>query len=167
MMAIQELLAAREQLWICAGCRVNYDHKAMSSNTLACADCGESQEWTLQIYCDMWIRGLLIKGMMGYNRERDGSPVNFAKLGEKMLSPHGVNTGLEHPDHREIGDDATCACEADSEAGGTDFEGGNTDKVSDMELNEEASKSSNVGYGIDSGSGNTNKGNDMVHIGGF
>ena len=161
-MAIQELLAAKEQLWICAGCRVNYDHQAMSSNIQTCADCGESQEWTLQIYCDMWIRGLLQKGMQGYDREMDGAPMNFALLGEKLLSPHGVNTGLENPDHKEIGEDATCACEADSNAGGTDFEGGNTDKISDMEQSEGASLSTNAGAGTDSGSGNTNKGSDRI-----
>ena len=70
-MAIQELLAAKEQLWVCAGCRSSYDHQAMLSSILACTDCGETQEWTLQVYCDMWIRGLLIKGMLGYDRERD------------------------------------------------------------------------------------------------
>ena len=99
-------------MWVCAGCRSSYDLQAMLSSTLACTDCRETQEWTLQVYCDMWIRGILIKGMMGYNRERDTTPVNFPKLGEMMLSPHGVNTELEHPDHREKGDDATCACEA-------------------------------------------------------
>jgi hypothetical protein len=164
-MAIQELLAAKEQLWVCAGCRSNYDHQAMLSSILACTDCGETQEWTLQAYCDMWVRGLLIKGMLGYDRERTTNPVNFAKLGEKMLSPHGRNIGLEYPDHGEIGEDATCACEATSLVDGTDFDGGITDKASDMDYTEmEASKSSEVADGIDSGSGNTDKGNDIVNV---
>ena len=54
-MAIQVLLADKEHLWVCALCRPNYDHRAMPSSILACTDCGETHEWTLQVYCDMWI----------------------------------------------------------------------------------------------------------------
>jgi hypothetical protein len=57
---------------------------------------------------------------------------NYAQLGEKLLAPHGLQVGLEFPDHRELGDDATCACESEEVkeqaipvAAG--LEGGNTD----------------------------------------
>jgi hypothetical protein len=122
--SIQELLMAKEQLWVSGGCRSNYEHKAMRSTILACTDCGETQEWTLQIYCTAWIKGLLIKGMLSYDKERDTKTTNFAQLGKKLLSPHGRKIGLEFPDHGELEDDATCACESASAAGDIDFEKG-------------------------------------------
>ena len=45
--------------------------------------------------------------------EKGHTLTNFAHLGELLLAPHGLQVGLEFPDHTEIGDDATCACESE------------------------------------------------------
>jgi hypothetical protein len=38
---------------------------------------------------------------------------NYAQLDEKLLAPHRLQVGLEYPDHRDLGDDARCACESE------------------------------------------------------
>ena len=48
--AIHELLEIKPQLWICAGCRHEEGHIAMSSTILACTDCGETMASTLLTY---------------------------------------------------------------------------------------------------------------------
>jgi hypothetical protein len=104
----------------------------MSSTIKSCTSYGETLEWTLHSYCSGWLRGLLTKGLQSYNRERDFTMTNYAQLGEKLLAPHGLQVGLEFPDHRELGDDTTCTCESEEveeqaipvDAG---FEGGNSD----------------------------------------
>ena len=101
--AIQELLQAREQLWVCAGCRFATDLKAMSSTIMSCSTCGESQEWTLSSYCTAWLKGLLTKGLTSYDRERTMKITNYAQLGERLLAPHRKQVGLEYTDHRELG----------------------------------------------------------------
>ena len=53
---------------------------------------------------------------------------NYAQLGERLLAPHGKQVGLEYPDHRELGDDAACACEAEIVPDVIGLEGGNTDQ---------------------------------------
>ena len=63
--AIHELLEVKAQLWVCAACRHEEGHIAMSSTITACTDCGETLAWTLQIYVSAWLRGLLTKGMLG------------------------------------------------------------------------------------------------------
>jgi hypothetical protein len=63
--AIHELLDVKDQLWVCAGCRFEEGHQAMSSTIKACTDCGETLAWTLQNYVAGWLRGLLTKGMLG------------------------------------------------------------------------------------------------------
>ena len=124
--AIQELLQAREQLWVCAGCRFSTDHQAMSSTIKSCSTCGESQEWTLHSYCSAWLRGLLTKGLQSYDRERDLIMTNYAQLGERLLAPHRKQVGLEYPGHRELGGKATCACEVEAIPSVIGLEGGNT-----------------------------------------
>ena len=57
--AIHELLDIKDQLWVCAGCRFDHDHQAMSSTVKSCTTCGETLEWTLQSYVSGWLRGLL------------------------------------------------------------------------------------------------------------
>ena len=42
--AIQELLDNKDQLWVCAGCRFDDDHQAMSSTVKSCTTCGETLE---------------------------------------------------------------------------------------------------------------------------
>jgi hypothetical protein len=45
--------------------------------------------------------------------EKGHNLTNFAHLGELLLTPHGLQVGLEFPDHTEMGDLATCACESE------------------------------------------------------
>jgi hypothetical protein len=71
-------------------------------------------------------------------RERNFTMTNHAQQGEKLLAPHGLQVGLEFPDHRELGDDETCACESEEveEQAITvvaALEGGNTDQGSNHE----------------------------------
>ena len=96
--AIQELLNAKEQLWVCAGCRADYAHIAMSSTLTSCSTCGESLEWTLSVYCTSWIKGLLTKSTMSFDRERSLKMTNYAQMGERLLAPHRKQVGLEYPD---------------------------------------------------------------------
>ena len=74
--AIQELLDSKDQLWVCAGCRFDSDHVAMSSTIKSCTTCGETLEWTLHSYCSGWLSGLLTKGLQSYDRERDFTMTN-------------------------------------------------------------------------------------------
>ena len=136
--AIQELLDIKDQLRVCSGCRFDDGHQAMSSTVKSCTTCGETLEWTLQSYVSSWLRGLLTKGLIGLDMEKGHTLTNFAHLGELLLTPHGLQVGLEYPDHRELGDDATCACESeevDEQAipKVAAVEGGNTDHESNPE----------------------------------
>ena len=58
---------------------------------------------------------------------------NYAHLGERLLAPHGQQIGLEYPDHRELGDDATCACEVEASSVVIGLEGGNTNQGNNHE----------------------------------
>ena len=53
------------------------DHVAMSSTIKSCATCGETLEWTLHSYCSGWLRGLLTKGLLSFDRERDHNMTGF------------------------------------------------------------------------------------------
>jgi hypothetical protein len=111
--AIQELLDINDQLLVCSGCRFDDGHQAMSSTVNSCTTCGETLEWTLQSYVSGWLRGLLTKGLLGLDMEKGHTLTNFALLGEMLLALHGLQVGLEFPDHRELGDDTTYACESE------------------------------------------------------
>ena len=110
--AIQELLEYKPQLWICSGCRLEEGHVAMNSTVTACTDCGETMASTLLIYVSAWVRGLLTKSFLGTDTEKGNQLTNFSHFGALLLAPHGVQNGLEYPDHTEMGDFATCACES-------------------------------------------------------
>ena len=110
--AIHELLEVKAQLWVCAACRHEEGHIAMSSTITACTDCGETLAWTLQNYVSGWLRGLLTKGMLGLDMEKGHNLTNFSHFGELLLAPHGLQVGLEYPDHNEMGEFANCACES-------------------------------------------------------
>ena len=47
---------------------------------------------------------------------------------ERLLAPHRRQVGLEYPDHRELGHNAACACEAEIVPDVIGLEGGNTDQ---------------------------------------
>jgi hypothetical protein len=133
VVAIQELLQAREQLLVCAGCRFSTDHQAMRSTIKSCSTCGENQECTLDSYCSAWLRGLPTKGLQSYDRERDLNMTSYAQLGESLLAPHGKQVGLEYPDHRELGGDATFACKVEASSVVIGLEGGNTNQGNNHE----------------------------------
>ena len=110
--AIHELLEIKPQLWICAGCRHKDGHIAMSSTISACTDCGETMASTLLIYVSALVRGLLTKGYLGLDMEKGHNLTNFSHFGELLLAPHGLQCGLEYPNHNEMGEFANCACES-------------------------------------------------------
>ena len=58
---------------------------------------------------------------------------NYAQLGERLLAPHGKQVGLEYPDHRELGSNATCACEVEAIPSVIGLEGGNTIQENNQE----------------------------------
>ena len=107
--AIHELLDVNAQLWVCAACRFEEGHLAIK----ACTDCGETLAWTLQNYVAGWLRGLLTKSMLGLDMEKGHNLTNFSYFGELLLAPHGLQVGLEFPDHTEMGELATCSCESE------------------------------------------------------
>jgi hypothetical protein len=82
----------------------------------------------IYFYFSGWLRGLPAKGLLSYDRERNPPMTNYAQLGEKLLTL----------DHRELGDDATCACvseEVEEQAipVAACLEGANTDQGSSHE----------------------------------
>ena len=114
--AIMELLTSSDQPWVCSKCMYLPGHKAMSSQAdKACTTCGLALKSTVECFTLTWLTSLMFKA--GFITTESGSQeVNYSRVAEFLVYPHGEKNGLSKPGMQTPGSEATCTCEKQNKA---------------------------------------------------
>jgi hypothetical protein len=113
--AIMELLANTDQPWVCMQCMHVPGHVAMSSQAhKACTTCGLDMKSTIEFFTLTWLKSLMFKAGFITN-ERGSQDINYSRVAEYLVFPHGEKNGLTKPAMQSPGSEATCTCERQAE----------------------------------------------------
>jgi hypothetical protein len=114
--AIMELLTSSDQPWICMKCMHLPGHKAMSSQAdKACNTCSLALRSTVEYFTLTWLTSLMQKA--GFITTESGSQeINYSRVAEFLVYPHGEKNGLIKPGMQTPGSEATCTCEKQNKA---------------------------------------------------
>ena len=80
----------------------------------ACTTCGLNMKSTIEYFTLTWLKSLMFKA--GFiTSERGSQDINYSRVAEYLVFPHGEKNGLIKPGMQSPGSEATCTCERQAE----------------------------------------------------
>ena len=107
--ALETLMVAQDQPWVCSSCMWSDPNHLMMSTTQdpACRTCGMEMMVSVKTWSLQWLRSLQLRTGFELDSARDSTICNFAQVGEQLLAPHGEKLGMVYLLKLEPGEQAT------------------------------------------------------------